>query len=113
MGANDCGSSNVTLKNFQSSYKTMLDKIINLCPESEIYLITLPSTGLYTESDRLNYNAVIKNYAEIYELGLIDLGNLYTPTSYKDYVVDSCHPNNAGMIAISNAIVEELLKELK
>lgn len=113
MGANDCGSSNVSLANFQSSYKTMLDKIINLCPDSEIYLMTLPTTGLYKESDRLQYNAVIKSYAESYELGLIDLGNLYTTTSYKDYVVDSCHPNNAGMIAISNAIVEELLKELK
>ena len=113
MGANDCGSSNVTLKNFQISYQTMLDKIINLCPESEIYLITLPSTGLYKESDRLDYNVVIRNYAASYNLGLIDLGDLYTTTSYKDYVVDSCHPNNAGMVAISNAIVEALLKELK
>ena len=113
MGANDCGSSNVLLGTFQSSYKTMLDKIINLCPDSEIYLLTLPTTGLYKEADRLQYNAVIKSYAESYELGLVDLGDLYTTTSYKDYVVDSCHPNNAGMIAISNAIVEELLKELK
>lgn len=113
MGANDCGSSNVSLGSFQSSYKTMLDKIINLCPDSEIYLLTLPTTGLYKEADRLQYNAVIKSYAESYELGLVDLGDLYTTTSYKDYVVDSCHPNNAGMIAISNAIVEELLKELK
>ena len=113
MGANDCGSSNVSLGTFQSSYKTMLDKIINLCPDSEIYLLTLPTTGLYKETDRLQYNAVIKSYAESYELGLVDLGDLYTTTSYKDYVVDSCHPNNAGMIAISNAIVEELLKELK
>ena len=113
MGANDCGSSNVSLGTFQSSYKTMLDKIINLCPDSEIYLLTLPTTGLYKEADRLQYNAVIKSYAESYELGLVDLGDLYTTTSYKDYVVDSCHPNNAGMIAISNAIVEELLKELK
>ncbi len=113
MGANDCGSSNVSLGTFQSSYKTMLDKIITLCPDSEIYLLTLPTTGLYKEADRLQYNAVIKSYAESYELGLVDLGDLYTTTSYKDYVVDSCHPNNAGMIAISNAIVEELLKELK
>lgn len=113
MGANDCGSSNVSLGTFQSSYKTMLDKIINLCPDSKIYLLTLPTTGLYKEADRLQYNAVIKSYAESYELGLVDLGDLYTTTSYKDYVVDSCHPNNAGMIAISNAIVEELLKELK
>lgn len=113
MGANDCGSSNVSLGTFQSSYKTMLDKIINLCPDSKIYLLTLPTTGLYKEADRLQYNEVIKSYAESYELGLVDLGDLYTTTSYKDYVVDSCHPNNAGMIAISNAIVEELLKELK
>ena len=113
MGANDCGSSNVSLSAFQSSYKVMLDKIQTLCPESEIYLITLPSSGLYTEQDRIKYNAVIESYAASYELPLIDLGNLYTTTSYKDYVVDSCHPNNAGMIEISNAIVEELLKQVK
>ena len=113
MGANDCGSSNVSLSSFQTSYKTMLDKIMILCPESEIYLMTLPTTGLYTEADRIAYNAVIRNYAEIYELPLIDLADLYTTTSYKDHVVDSCHPNNAGMIAISNKIVEELLKQVK
>lgn len=113
MGANDCGSSNVSLSSFQTSYKTMLDKIMILCPESEIYLMTLPTTGLYSEADRIAYNAVIRNYAEIYELPLIDLADLYTTTSYKDHVVDSCHPNNAGMIAISNKIVEELLKQVK
>ncbi len=113
MGANDCGSSNVSLSSFQTSYKTMLDKIMILCPESEIYLMTLPSTGLYSEADRIAYNTVIRNYAKIYELPLIDLANLYTTTSYKDHVVDSCHPNNAGMIAISKAIVDELLKEVK
>ena len=113
MGANDCGSSNVSLSSFQTSYQTMLDKIIVMCPEAEIYLMTLPTTGLYKEADRIKYNAVIKSYAESYNLPLVDLSNLYTTTSYKEHVVDSCHPNNKGMIAISNAIIEELLKDIK
>ena len=113
MGANDCGSSNVSLSSFQTSYQTMLDKIIVMCPEAEIYLMTLPTTGLYKEADRIKYNAVIKSYAESYNLPLIDLSDLYTTTSYKEHVVDSCHPNNKGMIAISNAIIEELLKDIK
>ena len=113
MGANDCGSSNVSLSSFQTSYQTMLDKIIVMCPEAEIYLMTLPTTGLYKEADRVKYNEVIKSYAESYNLPLIDLSDLYTTTSYKEHVVDSCHPNNKGMIAISNAIIEELLKDIK
>lgn len=111
MGANDCGSANVSLTTFASSYRTMLEKIQILCPNSEIYLMTLPSCGLYKEADKNAYNQVIKGYAEEFNLPLIDLSTLYTQDSYKDYVVDSCHPNNAGMIKISDAIVKILLKE--
>lgn len=113
MGANDCGSSNVSLQTFTSSYKVMLDKIQTICPESEIYLITLPASGLYTEDNRIKYNEVIESYAQSYNLPLIDLADLYTTTTYKEYVVDSAHPNNAGMIRIADKIIDELLKNIK
>lgn len=110
MGANDCGSSNVSLSTFKDSYKIMLDKIKVLCPDSEIYLINLQTSGLYELDEQEKYNAVIGEYAEQYNLPLVDISNLYTKDTYKDYVVDSCHPNKAGMIAMSDLIISEMLE---
>lgn len=110
MGANDCGSSNVSLSTFEDSYKIMLDKIKVLCPDSEIYLINLQTSGLYELDEQEKYNAVIGEYAEQYNLPLVDISNLYTKDTYKDYVVDSCHPNKAGMIAMSDLIISEMLE---
>lgn len=110
MGANDCGSSYVSLNTFDSSYKIMIDKIKVLCPESEIYLLTLPSTGIYDDDDKIKYNDVIKKYASEYELPLIDLSSTFTKDNYAQYCVDSCHPNKSGMKKISDEIIKQMLE---
>ena len=111
MGANDCASASVSLTNFESSYKLMLDKIEVMCPNSEVYLLTLPSSGLYKDSEKVKYNNVIMECAKEYELNLIDLSNTYTIDTYKNYVVDSCHPNKAGMSIIARDIINGILKK--
>ena len=109
MGANDCGSKYVSLDTFTSSYKMMLDMIQDLCPNSEIYLMNLPSCALYTDSERIKYNNVIKKYADEYQLTLLNISSVFTQSTYKSYVVDSVHPNNAGMEKIGNLVIRLLL----
>lgn len=110
MGANDCASANVSLDTFTSSYKLMLDKIQKLCPDSEIYLLTLPSCGLYTDNNKVLYNEVIRNCAKTYEVGLVELADTYSKETYVNYVVDSVHPNKAGMAKIAEDVIKGMLK---
>ena len=110
MGANDCASASVSLSTFKSSYKTMIDKIKSLSKESEIYVMTLPSTKLYSESDKNKYNEVIREQASSNNLNLIEMEQTFTKDNYKDFVVDSCHPNKAGMIKISEDVIRAMLK---
>lgn len=110
MGANDCGSKYVSLATFTTSYKTMLDKVKVLCPDAELFLCTLPPSGLYTAEDRVLYNNVIRDYAQTYEIAILDLETIYTQSEYTSYVVDSCHPNKAGMAIFANQIITDMLK---
>ena len=50
--------------------------------------------------------------AEEYKLNLIDLSSTYTIDTYKNYVVDSCHPNKAGMTIIARDIINGILKKV-
>ena len=110
MGSNDAGSQYVSLDTFTSSYKVMLDKIIALCPESEIFIITLPPSKLYTEANRVAYNEVIVKYATEYNLPVVDMQNAYNGEDVTNYLVDSAHQNLAGMTAVANAVVKGMLK---
>lgn len=106
MGSNDCHGSTSLLKGFKNGYKVMLDKIIAKSPKTKIFLCTLPKSKLYTETDRLAYNKVITDYAEQYGLKVIDFASLdVTP-----YLIDSAHPNKAGMTALAQKAIDELLK---
>jgi len=109
MGSNDCGSQYVKLSTFTSSYKIMLDKMIALCPNAEIYIMTLPPSKLYTESDRIEYNKVITNYANSYGLPLINMDNVYNGEDVSNYLVDSAHLNLAGMDKFAELVVANLL----
>jgi len=110
MGSNDAGSAYVSLSTFDSSYKVMLDKIIALCPESEIFIMTLPPSKLYTEADRVAYNEVIMKYATQYSLPIVDMNNAYNGKDVSNYLVDSAHQNLAGMTAVAEAVVKGMLK---
>ena len=112
MGSNDCGSAYVKLETFKSSYKVMLDKIQALCPNSEIYIMTLPPSKLYTESDRVEYNKVIRDYANEYKLPLIEMNDAYNGQNCSDFLVDSAHQNFAGMTKIAQAVVKGMLESV-
>ena len=109
MGANDCGSK-FAINTFDSAYKLMLDKIKVLCPNTEIYLMTLPSTGLYEDSAKEEFSEVIRKYAKEYNYGLIDIAALYTKSEYKNYVLDSAHPNLEGMTMFAETAVKAMLE---
>ena len=109
MGANDCGSTNVKKETFDESYKVMLDKIKVLCPNSEIYIMTLPTLGMYEDDVKEEYNEIIRKYAKDYKCGLIELTHLYTKATYSNYSLDAGHPNKAGMIKISEQVIKDML----
>lgn len=110
MGSNDCASKYVELSTFKSSYKIMLDKIKALCPDAEIYLCTLSPSGLCAGENRINYNKVILDYAEEYNLPVIDFNKIWTDSTYTDYVVDSGHPNKAGMEKYTRQAMIDMLQ---
>lgn len=110
MGANDCASSRIDSSLFKVSYQTMLNVLKAKASSSEIYLMTLPSTKLYTEENKEIYNQIIRDMAKNYELNLIELKDTFTKDNYSEYVVDSCHPNKAGMIKISEDVMKAMLK---
>ena len=106
MGSNDCASQYVTDNAFKNAYRVMLDKIKVLCPDAEIILCTLPKSNLYTEANRVIYNEIIEDYAEEYNLKLINLKNV----DITGHLVDSAHPKKSGMTVIANRVIKDLLK---
>ena len=110
MGANDCGSQYVQLSTFKSSYKTMLEKIQKLCPESEIICLTLPKAKMYSDADRADYSKVIMDTALEYNCKLINLENCWDPTNFDNLLCDSIHPKKAGMDKIFETIYYSLRK---
>ena len=110
MGSNDAGSQYVSLDTFNKSYKIMLEKIEVLCPNSEIFIVTLPPSKLYTDANRIAYNEVIVKYANEFGLPIIDMANAYDGNDVSNYLVDSAHQNLAGMTAVAEEIVEGMLK---
>lgn len=111
MGSNDCASASVSLEKFDSSYNTMIEKIIKLCPNSEIYVMTLPESIMYRnkEQNHVEYNKVIRKYVTQFNLKLIELENMYGTTGCDNYLIDSAHPNLAGMNLFANTVVKEML----
>ena len=110
MGSNDCGSAYVKDETFKSSYKIMLDKIKVLCPNSEIYIMTLPPSMLYKEANRVNYNKVIRDYANEYKLPIVEMDNAYNGEDCTNFLVDSAHQNFAGMTKVAEAVVKGMLE---
>ena len=110
MGSNDCGSAYVKDETFKSSYKVMLDKIKVLCPNSEIFIMTLPPSMLYKEANRVNYNKVIRDYANEYELPIVEMDNTYNGEDCTNFLVDSAHQNFAGMTKLAEAVIKGMLE---
>ncbi|MGI6710489.1 MAG: InlB B-repeat-containing protein [Bacilli bacterium] len=113
MGANDAGSSYITLSQFNTAYGIMINNIKSASPNSEIILCTLPSITLYTEADQISYNNAIKQHATTNSLKVLDFAKAFTRAESTTYLVDSAHPNKAGMIKIANVAIADFKAVIK
>ena len=105
MGTNDCASKYVNANSFEEAYITMLTKIQSLSPGTEIILINLPSSKLYSVDSQYELNQVIRKCANQFKYKLVDISGL----NLTDKLIDSAHPNSLGMKALSIAILDSLL----
>ena len=105
MGTNDCASEYVNANSFEEAYTTMLTKIQSLSPGTEIILINLPSSKLYSVDSQYALNQVIRKCANQFKYKLVDISGL----NLSDQLIDNAHPNSSGMKALSKAILDSLL----
>ena len=113
MGANDAGSSYINLSQFETAYNVMLNNLKTSCPDSEIILCTLPSITLYSEEDQIAYNNVIKAYATNNDYKVIDFADAFTRDEVGTYLVDSAHPNKAGMDKMAETAIDDFKTAIK
>ena len=113
MGANDAGSPYITLSQFNTAYGIMINNIKSASPNSEIILCTLPSITLYTEADQISYNNAIKQHATVNGLKVLDFAKAFTRAESTTYLVDSAHPNKAGMIKIAETAIADFKAVIK
>jgi len=106
MGANDAASSIVSEAKFKERYKIMLDNLVEMAPDMEIVLMTLPISKLYNAERQTSFNKIISDYAKEYNFRLIDIKNV----DITNDLVDSAHPKTSGMKILSDAIVDILTK---
>lgn len=105
MGSNDAASSSVSESSFKNLYKVMIDKLKVLCPNSEIILMELPSSKLYSDTRKTAFNKIIGDYANEYGFKLITTGEI----DIKPYLLDSAHPYTSGMTAIAEYLSGKLI----
>ena len=104
MGTNDCASQYVNANNFEEAYTTMIYKIKTLSPETEIILINLPMSKLYSIDSQYELNQIIRKSAKEFNLKLIDISGL----DMTEKLIDSAHPNSIGMKTLSKAFLDSL-----
>ncbi len=107
MGTNDCGSQYITLDAFKQSYDIMLNKIKELCPESEVIICTMPIVKCHPVELTTQYNGAIIELANKHNLSFID----FTSVNLTKHLIDSVHPKYSGMTIFADKIVGELLKK--
>lgn len=106
MGANDAASSVVSEAKFKERYKIMLDNLIEMAPNMELVLMTLPISKLYNSERQAAFNKIISDYALEYNFKLVDINAV----NITNDLVDSAHPKTSGMKILADAIVEILTK---
>ena len=74
------------------------------------YFCRSTSNGLYNDTTKEKYNEVIRSCAKEYQATIIELSTLYEQSQYKNYAIDSGHPNLAGMTLFANRVIETMLK---
>ena len=97
------------LNEFSQAYATMVYKIISKYKNADIYCCTLFDTGVKPIEQ---FNNAIKNIAEYFEVKVVDFYNEtnITGNNISTYTIDNLHPNELGMIELSECLINHLLK---
>ena len=105
------------IQNFTESYELMLQKLLGLYPDSQIYCLTLiEADGDHPRVNKAgyiipDYNMRIRQLAEAYEIPLIDLYECGMPLEeIHKYTDDGIHPNAAGAEKMAEYVSNELLR---
>ena len=107
MGTNDCASKYVNANSFEQAYMDMLYKLQTISPNTEIILINLPISKLYTIDSQYELNQVIRKCAKEFNYELIDISGL----DLTNELIDNAHPNSNGMKSLSKALLDSLFIE--
>lgn len=113
MGNNDAASQYINLTMFDNAYDEMLKNIKSMSPDSEIILCTLPPLELFSSTDQVNYNQVIRKYANNYGYKLIEFSTAYERQENQNILVDSAHPNNLGMDMLAQKAINDFFNYIK
>ena len=105
MGTNDCASQYVNVNIFEDAYTTMLYKLQRITPNTEVIIINLPISKLYTVEKQYELNQVIRKCSNEFNIKLVDISGL----DLSNNLIDNAHPNSNGMKALSKAILDSLL----
>lgn len=113
MGANDAPSKWITTSQFDIAYGNMLANIKERSPNSEIIICTLPSLPLFTAEEQADYNAIIRKHANNNGLTILDFEKAFTRAESSNYLVDSAHPNKAGMEILADVAINDFSNTIK
>lgn len=110
LGINDVVN-NRTLKTFEDSYVSMLNKMKDMFPSSFIFIATLPyetNTNSKYPGLRDAFSDIIRKVSNLCNVGLIDISNAINKENYLKTLNDTIHPNKRGMDEICNIMVDSL-----
>lgn len=117
MGMNDClvDPKDVTVSEFRTSYENMIQNIYLLYPNVKLFVCTIGYDIYYQNKTNLEshltqkeaFNQIITEIAAENNIPVIDFANAYHSS---DYLLDTVHPNNLGMIELSKLAVETIKK---
>ncbi len=113
MGANDAASPYIDVQLFDAAYEKMIENIKLLAPNAEIIVCTLPSLPLYSENDQIEYNEVIRKHASNNGCTIIEFEQVFTRSEISNYLVDSAHPDFAGMKKLAEQAINTLKELIK
>ena len=111
MGNNDAASIYISEKEFDEAYGKMLKNIKTMAPNSEIIILNLPSIKLFDEAKQNTFNQMIEKHANNNELQIIKLSEVFDRSTVSNYLMDSAHPNRAGMNLIANKVLDNLMNK--
>lgn len=109
MGTNDLVSG-LAAPSFKDAYLRMIKKMRAKCPSAYIFCANMQYERYGNQSLLTPYSDAIKEIAETYDLGLIDLASVITVDNCASYLGDSIHLNSFGEELVAEAMKKTILE---